>query len=142
MVAARELADAGRDVTIVNASKGWGGHFTTIRVDGTTFDIGMVLHEFTSFSPQASLDAIGTYRPDIRNDVGRFTDVVYEYVSRLQNSQKIDVPKMYFGGAVFDDLLIANALTSLAHLPFAQETLGELEPIVFRHSGSKLHPSH
>ena len=71
LVAAATLARRGADVVVVNPTRNWGGHFTTFEAGGTVFDPGMVLYEFTSFSPQGPED-VATYDPSVRNDVGRF----------------------------------------------------------------------
>jgi hypothetical protein len=125
MVAATALARRGQRVLLVNSAKGWGGHFTTINVDGLAFDPGMVLMEFTSYASEtcASLES---YDPNVRNDVGRFCRAVQEYVGDYQRTHEIPTPQMYFHGKIVDDLLIANSLQSLALLPIAQAVRDDL----------------
>ena len=137
LVAAATLARRGADVVVVNPTRNWGGHFTTFEAGGTVFDPGMVLYEFTSFSPQGPED-VATYDPSVRNDVGRFCSTTREFVSNYQDTHVIGTPQMYLGGRFYDDVLIANALTSLPTLPFASAMDDELRTLP---EPGAMHPS-
>ena len=103
MVAATELAKIGHQVILVNGTNNWGGHFITLNFDGVTYDGGMVLHEFTSFSEQGKED-ISTYNPAIRNDTGRFCKTVANYVGRFQKTHEVSGIKTYIDGQYYDDI--------------------------------------
>jgi hypothetical protein len=126
MVAAIRLARDGADIAIVNPTKNWGGHFSTFMANGVPFDAGMVLHEFTSFNSESRGADPASYDPAIRNDAGRFCANVQRFVDGYQQTHAIPTPKMYIDDCVLDDLLIANSLSSLRKLPFAEHCAQDL----------------
>ena len=142
MVAATRLARDGQEVAIVHGGKGWGGHFSPIQCNETTYDIGMVLYEFTSYNnrPGGAQD-VRTYDASIRNDAGRFCDTVRAYVDCYQSTHPIPSPKMYIAGRVHEDLLIANALASLKTLEFATAVEKDLLRILAAQPNPSLHAS-
>ena len=139
MVAATRLTQQGAKVAIVNSGKNWGGHFTTMTCKGVVFDPGMVLHEFTSYRPSPYVEDVRTYNPAIRNDAGRFCDTVRRYVCTYQEFRDITVPKMYVDGAVYDDVLISNALLSMQQLRFRDSVESDLLALL---DGSVASPWH
>ena len=141
MVAATRLAQRGADVAIVNSGRNWGGHFTTMTCKGVVFDPGMVLHEFTSYRTSPQLEDIRTYNPATKNDAGRFCDTVRRCVSAYQEIRDIAVPKMYVDGAVNDDILIANALSSMRQLSFRDSVKNDLLALLERSVASPWHAS-
>lgn len=140
MVAATELAKTGHEVVLVNGTKNWGGHFTKFTFDGVSYDAGMVLHEFTAYNAQSDED-LETYDSTVRNDPGRFCNTVRSYINRFQTTHAVSDIKMYVAGEIYDDMLIANALTSLTHLPFASVVKQELADITEGVKASVLHAS-
>jgi protoporphyrinogen oxidase len=141
MVAATELAKAGHHVILVNATNNWGGHFITLNFDGISYDGGMVLHEFTSFGSQSEVEDLSTYNAAIRNDTGRFCKTIANYVGRFQKTHEVSGIKIYVDGQYYDDLLIANALTTLAKLPFAAQVRTELTALIADTQPTDLHAS-
>jgi hypothetical protein len=141
MIAAVELADAGHQIMIVNGTNNWGGHFVTLNFDGINFDAGMVLHEFTSYNTQADVEDISTYNAALRIDTGRFCKTVEAYVARYQQTHEVDAIQMYVDGQYYDDLLIANALTALNAMPFAEQVKNELLTLLADAANSQLHAS-
>jgi NAD(P)-binding Rossmann-like domain len=141
MVAATELAQAGYQVTLVNGTNNWGGHFTTLNFDGIAYDGGMVLHEFTSYGVQSEVEDISTYNAAIRNDTGRFCKTIAHYVGRFQKTHEVNGIQTYVDGQYYDDLLIANALTTLKKLPFAEQVRTELATLVADTHNADLHAS-
>lgn len=141
LVAARECARGDCSVMLINGSKGWGGHFTTYKIGDTRYDLGMVLHEFTSFSSPSQADSLASYSTSVRNDVGRFAAVVRDYVARFQQTRVIKPPEMYYNGRRYGDLMIANQIATLPQLPFASLSLAELRDVVSRSARSELHPT-
>jgi hypothetical protein len=129
MVAALELARQGVRLALVNPARNWGGHFSTLTLDGARYDPGMVLYEFTSFSAPGLEDPL-TYDPAVRNDAGRFCQTVRRYVGRYEQLRDIASPQMAVDGALHDDLLVANALHALPRLPFAETARRELGALV------------
>ena len=130
MVAATKLAKTGADVAIVNSGKNWGGHFTTVTCKGVSFDAGMVLHEFTSYNAQSGAEDPRTYDAAVRNDAGRFCETVRDYIAGYQATHDIMAPSMYVDNGVRDDILIANALSSLRGLTFADRVEADLASLV------------
>ena len=118
IIGALELANKGIKVAILNNSKNWGGHFSTINLNDTDYDGGMFLYEFTSFNSSDQENDILTYDPWKRNDSGRFCNLIYKFLSKYVNTHKIDAPKMYLNGITFDDALIANNLNCLKNISF------------------------
>lgn len=141
MVAAAKLAEDGADVVIINGSNNWGGHFTTVSCDGVSYDAGMVLHEFTSYNAINSEENLSSYDATVRNDAGRFCNTVRQYVNLYQDTHEISAPKMFVGGKCYDDMLIANVLPALQHLPFAGAVKKELLKLLDRSSVPALHAS-
>jgi hypothetical protein len=141
MVAATKLAKNGADVVIINGSNNWGGHFTTVPYGDVSYDAGMVLHEFTSYNSENSKEDLRTYDPTIRNDAGRFCKTVRQYVNLYQETHEITAPKMYVEGKCYDDMLIANSLSSLQHLPFADAIRKDLLTLLDSPSIPALHAS-
>ena len=141
MVAANRLTEAGEHVVIVNGSNNWGGHFTTVSCDGVSYDAGMVLHEFTSYSFASANEDLRTYNPAIRNDAGRFCNTVRQYVNLYQETHEVTNIKMYVEGKCYDDMLIANSLTVIQQLPFADSVKKELLKLLDQPSKSALHAS-
>lgn len=126
MVAALELAKKGHEVLLVNPGGPWGGYFAGITSGGKLFDLGLVTLEFSTFSAQAGHDDLLEYNPTLRNDVGRFFDVVKAWVTPLVNLTNISTPQMLVGGKLFDDVLSANAFHALKQLPFAKSMRDEM----------------
>lgn len=141
MVAATRLARDGLDVAIVHNGKGWGGHFSPIHCNETTYDLGMVLYEFSSYNRPSRPQDLSTYDPSIRNDVGRFCDTVHDYVDCYQPTRPIPCPKMYVEGRVLEDILIANALESLGALNCAAAIESDLLRLLAQQPKSPLHAS-
>lgn len=141
LVAANKLAEAGADVIIINGSNNWGGHFATVSFDGLSYDAGMVLHEFTSYSTSNTKEDLTTYNPSIRNDAGRFCNTVHQYVSLFQETHEITGLKMCIEGKCYDDILIANSLNVLAKLPFADSIKKELLTLIDQSFKPAIHAS-
>ena len=141
MVAATELAKTGHPVIFVNGTNNWGGHFTTLNFDGIAYDGGMVLHEFTSYGAQNGVEDISTYNAAIRNDTGRFCKTIARYVGRFQKTHEVSGIKSYIDGQYYDDLLIANVLTTLSALPFAEQVRSELVALTTDAKNADLHAS-
>ena len=78
LVAAAELARAGRKVCLVNPTPSWGGHFTRLTIQGETFDPGAVSHEFTAFNRAGARNPLD-YDSRKRSDVGRFLGLIEDY---------------------------------------------------------------
>lgn len=112
LVAAQSLAERGRQVTVVSPAPGWGGHFASLEVGEYWFDAGMILYEFSAFNTEPAPDVL-TYDADVRNDCGRFTSVVREFVERRITTVPTPVPQMMFRGRVYPDLIIGNRLDAL-----------------------------
>lgn len=126
MVTALELAKQGRKVLLINPGGPWGGYFSGIISGGKLFDLGLVTLEFSTFSAQANFENLCEYNPLVRNDVGRFFDVVKAWIAPLINMTNISMPQMLVGGKMFDDVFSANSVHVLNQLPFAKSMRDEI----------------
>lgn len=126
LVAAAELARAGREVTLINPGGPWGGYFAGVTVDGAAWDAGMVVLEFTAFAHQAGREALATYDPAVRNDIGRFARLVGDWLEARFPTRVIDPPRMRVAGVELPDLIMGNELDALRRLPFADAARADL----------------
>ena len=142
MVAAQSIAASGREVTLVNPAPFWGGHFAGLELESRRFDPGMVLYEFSAFNSEEAPD-VRSYDPERRNDCGRFTRVVRDYVERRVPTVAAPDPSMLIGGRLLPDLVIGNHIESLAMLAgdTRDRVRAELEEICASGTGP-LHASH
>jgi hypothetical protein len=86
-------------------------------VDGLHLDFGMNLLEFTSFNSDKQAKPI-TYSPWVRNDCGRFTSQVREFLQDLTvDSYEIQRPEIFFQGNFCEDFVFSNSLQLLGSLP-------------------------
>ena len=112
MVGALELAKNNNKVTLVNATEHWGGHFCPFLFDKKFYDPGMLMYEFDSFN-EFNSDDISSYDPNVRNDVGRFSQIVKTYIDDLIPSNIIETPMMMINGEFIKDFLISNTFDFL-----------------------------
>ncbi|MDO8961787.1 MAG: FAD-binding protein [Methylophilus sp.] len=127
MVAALELAEQGKQVTLVNPGGPLGGYFAGLQIDGVMFDAGLVKFELDGYLNQAKWSELASYDPTLRNDVGRFLNIVHEWALKYSPLHQFDMPKMMVHGAVYDDVILSNAYHSFSQLPFAQNCIAELQ---------------
>lgn len=125
MVAALELARQGKPVTLVNPGGPLGGYFAGLEIDGVMFDAGLVKFELDGYLGQTS--QLSSYEPMRRNDVGRFLNIVHDWALQYAPLHQFDMPKMWLGGQLYDDVVLSNSYHSFSHLPFAQESIKELQ---------------
>lgn len=117
LVAARELAAAGRDVELIAPQRRLGGIFAGQRFEDAEFDAGTILLELTDYSAsdRAQLE---TYDPLRRNDCGRFVGHVASYLRELGvEVREIDLPVMSLDGITLPDVILSNQVQALAALP-------------------------
>lgn len=122
MVAAYELGRRGSKVTLVNPAPNWGGHFSSKRINGYDFDLGMVGFEFTGFHKSPSRDTL-LYDSRRRNDVARFCALAQEYVEDIIPVHQARAPLMIWNEQVFPDVLMGNDLGVLKSLPADTRTV-------------------
>lgn len=115
LVAGIALAEQGYDINIINPLPSWGGHFGGATVQDAYFDYGMTFFEFDSFQTTQSYDVL-SYDSNVRNDCGRFTSLVKNYVEQLITTRPLPQPKMFYNGMVVNDLMVTNDLTGLMAL--------------------------
>jgi protoporphyrinogen oxidase len=116
MIAALELGRRGVRVALLNSGPNWGGHFSSKRIQGYEFDLGMVGFEFTGFHAKPTRDT-SQYDARRRNDVARFCNLAKEYVETLIPISRSRSPLMIWNGALHPDLLMGNDLAILRSLP-------------------------
>ncbi len=125
-VAATERARRGQPTLVINPGGPWGGYFGGFRADGTLWDSGMVVCEFTSFRIPAIPPLLDTYDPMRRNDVGRFAQLVRGYMDAQLATRKIKPIQMWMGDRTLPDLLLGNAVNALPQLAGARAICTEL----------------
>ncbi|MEH1821863.1 MAG: hypothetical protein V7L31_22750 [Nostoc sp.] len=139
LVAAIALAAQDWKVKIINPLSSWGGHFGGLTFHNDHFDCGMTFLEFDSFHQYQS-DEVLTYNPNLRNDSGRFTSLIKNYVSDLIITKVVPQPKMFFKGEIFGDLMISNDLSILNKLSVGiQEAIQEELLEIIRNPNTSLH---
>lgn len=117
LVAAHELGRAGRRVNLCGSRRRAGGHFAGVEVEGRTFDLGMVLLEFTSLRSDPS-SRVASYDPSRHGDAGRLVTVVERFVRELGLPlRRLTPPGMVLGGRVLRDLVLSNDLEALRDIP-------------------------
>jgi protoporphyrinogen oxidase len=127
MIAALELAEQGKQVTLVNPGGPLGGYFAGLEIDGEMFDAGLVKFELDGYLTQAKESQLSSYDPKRRNDIGRFLNIVHDWALQYAPLHQFDMPKMWLENQAYDDVVLSNAYHSFAQLPFAQESVKELQ---------------
>jgi len=127
MIAALELAEQGKQVTLVNPGGPLGGYFAGLQIDGVMFDAGLVKFELDGYLNQAKWSELATYDATVRNDVGRFLNIVHEWALKYSTLNQFSMPKMMVDGAVYDDVILSNAYNSFSQFPFAKNCITELQ---------------
>lgn len=143
MVAALELARQGKHVTLVNPGGPLGGYFAGLEIDGVLFDAGLVKFELDGYLGQVS--QLSSYDPKRRNDIGRFLNVVHDWALQYAPLHQFDMPKMWLQNTVYDDVVLSNSYHSFSQLPFAQDSIRELQasqPAPHIHAREKAHGEH
>jgi protoporphyrinogen oxidase len=127
MVAALELAEQGKQVVLVNPGGPLGGYFAGLEIDGVMFDAGLVKFELDGYLTQANESQLSSYDPKRRNDIGRFLNIVHDWALQYAPLHQFDMPKMWLGNQAYDDVVLSNAYHSFRQLPFAQDSVNELQ---------------
>ena len=138
MIAALELAEQGKQVTLINPGGPLGGYFAGLQIDGVMFDAGLVKFELDGYLHQAKWSELASYDSALRNDVGRFLKIVHEWILKYSPLHQFEIPKMMLEGVVYDDVLLSNAYHSFSQFPFAQDCIAELQR---SESGVAIHAS-
>ncbi len=112
LVAAQSIAAAGRGVVLVNPAPSWGGHFAGVELASRQFDPGMVLYEFGAANRETCPD-LHSYDPARRNDCGRFTGRVRNYVEERVSTVIAPDPALLIDGHAMPDIIIANHAESI-----------------------------
>jgi len=142
LVCADERARRGRRTVLINPGGPWGGYFAGLQAGGRRWDLGTVLCEFTSFRTPATPPALASYEPARRNDIGRFTGIVRDYLSRQAPMRDIAPMQMWTGSRWLPDLLLGNGLDALPQLPCAAAARDELRQGLARRLASPWHARH
>jgi protoporphyrinogen oxidase len=139
LISALELAKKHK-VALVNPAPNWGAHFAGLKINNTSFDIGMNYFEFTTFHQQSN-DLL-SYNPDARNDSARFAHLIQKYFEEMGSIVEVPTPLCYFEGVFSKDIVITNELEILRQLPLPlrNKIRKELEDIV-KGGKSELHTS-
>jgi len=140
LVAAVELARAGRKICVVNPVPTWGGHFTRIQVDGIAFDPGAISHEFTAYNDSGASDPLN-YDSRRRNDWGRFTRLIEAYTRSHIDLERMPMPATVFDGDLHPDVVMGNRLDVLQHPLLKGKARQELAHLM-KLGAQDLHPRH
>ncbi|MFW3173007.1 hypothetical protein [Geodermatophilus sp. CPCC 206100] len=108
LVAAVELAEAGRRVVLLTDGRPPGGHFRGLSPDGVDVDLGMVLLE-TAAPVEGEPDLAG-YRPRVRYDWARFGALVDRWLHAHADLVRTPTPEVLVGGRRAPDHLVADRL--------------------------------
>lgn len=114
LVGARELLRQGRGVTLLTDAKPLGAHFAGLRLQGQSFDIGMVMLEQVRSTPPSH--DLRTYRAELRNDWTRFGHLSAAWMEQQVPLVRVPTPRCRLQGRTGPDYLIANRLDMLANL--------------------------
>lgn len=126
LTAALELSKKGKKVGLINPLPSWGGHFSSIELNGIKFDPGSVSHELTSYNNTNQLNP-ADYNPANRNDWGRFTSLIDSYTRSHLVLKRIDPPQTVYEGVFYRDIIMGNHLDILHHSSVSQQIKAELE---------------
>lgn len=141
LVAAQSLGDAGIDVVLLNQSTIWGGHFRSLEILDTQFDLGMTLYEFGSFN-SAEEASLASYNSNIRNDCGRFVNQVRDYVTSRIDMAPVPDLMMYMQGRLRPDIFISNRVDALRDLAPGTQAQMEAElKLIVGHIDASVHAS-
>lgn len=113
LVAAHELAQRGRAVTLLSDARPLGGHFAGMTIDGHDFDMGMVLLE--QHEPARPGADLREFEPHVRNDWTRFGDRGSGWLEAQGALVRTPTPQTLIDGEIVPDYLIANRLDAFAH---------------------------
>lgn len=117
LVAADQLTAAGSPVTLVTPSAHLGGHFAGARLGDARFDGGLVIFEYGALNASGFPDPV-TYNPDVRNDCGRFGNVLASYTASLGISlERVPGFMMWTNGTLIPDFVFDTRLDGLRELP-------------------------
>ena len=142
LVLAEELGKSDLNLVLINPSNHWGGHFSGIVLNGIKYDLGMVLHEFTSYIHNPlNIEDIQTFNPSLRNDSGRFCNTLKNYVLGYQDCHEISDLQVYIDGKYHEDILLSNSLENIKMLPFAEKMRSQIEQIMKSSGTQKYHAS-
>ena len=118
LVCAERLLARGEEALVLSSNGFWGGHFGGLDINGTHYDLGMNLFEFTSYRDEPNA-RIETYDPKTKNDSGRFVNHIRNYIEDELGVKTVqtETPQMYFQGEWYDDFIISDRFESLSKLP-------------------------
>ena len=130
LVACLELAKKGEEVKLISNGGKWGGHFSGIDIENIHYDMGMAVVELTSSNTQYKPD-IKSYNPYIRNDVGRFFDLLKKYINEIHPLINIYKPQTYFRERLYEDFFLCNSFDIFKALTAEERSIikHELEDI-------------
>jgi hypothetical protein len=115
LVAAAELVNKGRRVTLLTEGKKLGGHFAGVEIEGIDFDVGMVFFERCSSNGRAS-DLL-SYDACQRYDWTRFGDLISGWIDTKVELVQAPTPESLVCGRRVPDYLIANRLDFFSGQP-------------------------
>ncbi|GHE14311.1 NAD(P)-binding protein [Klenkia taihuensis] len=135
LVAARELAAAGREVVLLTDGRPVGGHFGGLRVDGTAFDTGMVTLERPGAGEAGPVTPpLAGYDPDRRYDWTRFAGLVDRWQAGRVELRRTPTPQVLVDGRRTADHLMSDRLDVLAGAAVPDPLLAVDDP---RHARGK-----
>ena len=138
LVLTERLGASGRDVTLLNSGRSWGGIFAGLTVNGPVFTAAMTNFEFELFGDRS--DVLQEYDPDRKGALVNYVHFVRAYIERFATVHEVPAPHMVLDGTRYPDLIISNQLEGLQALTEdeKQRVVRELENIL--RNSNPLHP--
>ena len=140
LIAIKEILDLDKNkkIALFSPSNMIGGHFSSLKINGITYDPGTVLHEFTSFNNLINND-IYEYNPKIRNNAGIYYSSVEKYIRKYIKLNEIIKPKMLYKNKLYDDIIFSNSYQTFNKLPIKNLINKELS-LILKNNKNVLHP--
>ena len=92
LTAACALGRKGRRVALLTDGGRLGGYFAGVRIESHDFDLGMVFLERPGGTD--SMPDLASYDTSARNDCGRFSAHVAEFVESLVRTRRVHTPQV------------------------------------------------
>jgi hypothetical protein len=91
-----------------------GGYFAGVRIESHAFDLGMVFLERPGSTD--SMPDLASYDASVRNDCGRFSAHVAEFVESRVRTRRVPTLQVLVDGRRHPDYMLANRLEAIASL--------------------------
>jgi hypothetical protein len=114
LTAACALGRSGRKVVLLTEAGRLGGYFAGVHVESHGFDLGMVFLERPGDTH--AMPDLAEYDARVRNDCGRFSAHVAQFVESLVRTRRVPTPEALVAGKRFPDYILCNRIEAIASL--------------------------